>query len=397
MRQYPLALLKLLFNEKKNNMFRKKLTDYLANPVLGFVPFMLYAVLRVIMDEEAIPLIISFLVSVTGELYFRVFSRTSILGVPFLITSVALLLTFIIWVATRNYPISTNFYIIVCQIFIVGFCKLMFVSKSFLVLNFFRNRSSRSKTLMDNLYFVLSIIHPLMVTLLLFILALQYLRKAIPGLHALLETTLYTIIPIGIVAFTYIIYEIFRVRNLNMRLKREEWLPIVTENGDVIGKIAKSVSSKMRNKHLHPVVRIALVSDNKIYLQERENNRILDPGKLDYPFEKYVLFGHEIAEAVSNILKKVMGNKPCSAPQFILRYTFENEYTNRLILLFVVKVEREDIITRNDKMHGKFWTIKQIEESFKDEIFSECFELEYEYLKNKILLADDELQSQPTS
>jgi len=229
-----------------------------------------------------------------------------------------------------------------------------------------------------------------MISLLLFILTLHYLKKAVSMTHPYLEITLYTIVPIGIIVVTYIVYEIFRVRALNLRLKKEEWLPIVTENGDVIGKIAKSVSMKMKNKHLHPLVRIALVSHNKIYLQERATNRVLDPGKLDYPFEKYVLFGHEIPEAVKNVVRKVMGNKTCSPPQFILKYTFENENTKRLILLFVIKIENEDMITRNENMHGKFWTIKQIEESFKDEIFSENFELEYEYLKNKILLGDDE-------
>lgn len=371
-------------------MFRKKITEYIANPVLGFLPFVLYAVLRVVMDEEPIPLIISFFFAVAGELYFRIFSKSPILGVPFLITGISLLLTFITWIATRNYPVTTNLYIVVCQIYIVAICKIFFVSKSFLVLNFFRNKSIRSKTLLDNFYFVISIIHPLMITLLLAILVLQYFKKMMPGIQTLLETALYTVIPIGIIVCTYIIYEIFRVRNLNLRLKKEEWLPIITENADVVGKIAKSVSVKMKNKHLHPVVRIALVSHSKIYLQERESNRILDPGKLDYPFEKYVLFNNEINQSVNNIIQKVMGKKPCMPPQFILRYTFENENTKRLIILFVLKIENEDMITKNERMHGKFWTIKQIEESFKDEIFSECFELEYEYLKNKILLEDQE-------
>lgn len=378
-------------------MSRKKLKEYFINPVLGFLPFVLYAILRVIMDEEAIPLIVSFFVAVAGELYFRVFSKMSVLGIPFLISAVSLLLTFIVWIVSRNQPISTNFYIIICQIFIVGSCKIMFISKSFLILNFFRKKSIRAKAMLDNFYFVISIIHPLMITLLLFILCLQYLRNTFPGLYTLLETTLYTIIPVGIIVITYITYEIFRIKNLNLRLKKEEWLPIVTENGDVIGKIAKSVSRKMKNKHLHPVIRVALVSGNKIYLQERASNMILDPGKLDYPFEKYVLFDHEIPQAVNNVINRVMGKQTCMPPQYILKYIFENENTKRLVILFYIRIENEDMITRNEKMHGKFWTIKQIEDSFKDEIFCECFELEYEYLKNKILLPENEHEAQHIS
>lgn len=371
-------------------MSRKLLTEYIVNPVLGFLPFVLYAILRRAMDDVAIPLIISFFIAVAGEFYFRVFSKKDVLGISFLISGVALLLTFIVWLFTRNLPISTNLYTVVCQVFMIGLFKILLVSKSYLLLTIFRRRASKTKAMLDDFYFVISLIHTLMVSLLLIILIMHYLKVAIPGVEKLLGTTLYTVIPIGIIICTYIVYQVFRIKNLRLRLNQEEWLPIVSEDANVVGKIAKSVSVKMKNTHLHPVVRVALVSHNKIYLQERENDRILDPGKLDYPFEKYVLFNHEIMVAVNNIINKVMGKNLCTQPQFILRYIFENDTTRRLIILFVIKIENEDLITRNGKMHGKFWTIKQIEESFKDEIFSECFELEYEYLKNKILLEDND-------
>lgn len=371
-------------------MSRKVLAEYIVNPVLGFLPFVLYAILRRVMDDVAIPLIISFFLAVAGEFYFRVFSQKDILGISFLVSGLALLLTFIVWLFTRNLPISTNLYTVVCQTFMIGLFKILLVSKSYLLLTIFKRRTSRSKAMLNDFYFVISLIHSLMISLLLAILVMHYLKAAIPGLETLLGTTLYTIIPIGIIVCAYIVYQIFRIKNLRMRLNQEEWLPIVSEDANVIGKIAKSVSVKMKNTHLHPVVRVALVSQNKIYLQKRDSDRILDPEKLDYPFEKYVLFNHEIMVSVNNVINKVMGRNLCTQPQFILRYIFENDATRRLIILFVIKIENEDLITRNDKMHGKFWTIRQIEESFKDEIFSECFELEYEYLKNKILLEDDD-------
>lgn len=75
--------------------------------------------------------------------------------------------------------------------------------------------------------------------------------------------------------------------------------------------------------------------------------------------------------------------------QFLLKYVFENENTKRLIFLFVANVEDESMIKRRGKMTGKFWTVKQLEEGFADEIFSECFELEFEYLKNMVLIPSD--------
>ncbi len=74
---------------------------------------------------------------------------------------------------------------------------------------------------------------------------------------------------------------------------------------------------------------------------------------------------------------------------FLLKYVFENDNTRRLIFLFVANLEDEFKIRREGNMKGKFWTIKQLEDGFVDEIFSECFELEFEYLKNMVLAPSD--------
>jgi hypothetical protein len=142
---------------------------------------------------------------------------------------------------------------------------------------------------------------------------------------------------------------------------------------------------------MHPVVRVALISGSKIYLQERPMNDILNPRKLDYPFEKYMLFNHEINQTARNSISRMIGNNVDFSLKFILKYVFEDDNTKRLNFLFAANVDDEDSIKRTGKMTGKFWTIKQIEEGFADEIFSECFELEFEYLKNMVLLSVKEL------
>jgi hypothetical protein len=184
-------------------------------------------------------------------------------------------------------------------------------------------------------------------------------------------------------------YQAFKVSALSSKLKHEEWLPIVTEKGEVTGKIAKSVSFNMKNKFLHPVVRVALISKSEVYLQERPANDILNPGKLDYPFEKYMLFNHEINLAARNSIRQMVGQDIDISISFLLKYVFENEDTKRLIFLFVANLDDESKIKRDGKMTGKFWTVKQLEEGFADEIFSECFELEFEYLKNMVLVPSD--------
>jgi hypothetical protein len=198
----------------------------------------------------------------------------------------------------------------------------------------------------------------------------------------------FDIIPI-IILLSIGIYQTLKVRAIVSKLKKEEWIPIVTEEGKVTGKICKNVSTNMKNRFMHPVIRVALISGTKVYLQERPLNEMLNPEKLDHPFEKYMLFNQEINLAARNCIQGMIGNELVLSLKFVLKYVFENENTKRLNFLFTARIEDEDSIKRTGKMKGKFWSIKQINKGFADEIFSECFELEFEYLKNMILLPNE--------
>jgi hypothetical protein len=179
--------------------------------------------------------------------------------------------------------------------------------------------------------------------------------------------------------------KIIRFLFLDKKLRKEEWLPVVTESGEVTGKVAKSVTKEMRNKFMHPVVRVALISNGKIYLKKRDASRLLNPGALDYPFEKYMQYNHDINEAVHNTISKEIGTKDIPL-RFLLKYIFENSNTKRLIFLYVSIIDDEEKFNKLQLRDGKLWTEKQIEDNRNSHIFSECFELEFEYLKNTVLL-----------
>lgn len=192
-------------------------------------------------------------------------------------------------------------------------------------------------------------------------------------------------ISMPIILLIIILMEVFRLKVFDKKLNKEEWLPVVTESGDVTGKVAKSVTKEMKNKFMHPVVRVALINNGKIYLKKRDATRLLNPGMLDYPFEKYMEYNHDIDEAVRNAVRKEIGieNIPL---RFLLKYTFENESTKRLIFLYVSIIDDDEKLNKLHLHDGKLWTKKQIEDNHDAHIFSECFELEFEYLKNTVLL-----------
>jgi len=72
--------------------------------------------------------------------------------------------------------------------------------------------------------------------------------------------------------------------------------------------------------------------------------------------------------------------------RFLLKYEFENKDVKRLILLYVSEIEDEALFNSLNLSDGKLWTPSQIDDNMGTDTFSECFELEYEYLKNMVLV-----------
>jgi len=368
-------------------MLSKGIRKYASNPVIGLLPFILFVVLHTINIEEIYALSASLCFAILGEISIRSFYKSRGFSIPFYISGISLLLTIVFWFFTYKYLERPNTYVLVCELFMVILLMLLRVSKTYISARFFRKKSLLQKALMNEFYTSAAIIQYALTFHIFGIMIYRQFTIRSPYANTI-DFIVFAVLPVLIILLAGA-YQAYKISELSAKLKKEEWIPIVTEKGEVTGKIAKSVSLNMKNRFLHPVVRVALISDSKVYLQERSATDILNPGKLDYPFEKYMLFNHEINLAARNSIRHMVGDDMDISFRFILKYVFENEDTKRLNFLFVANVENEDDIKKTALMTGKFWTVKQIEESFADEIFSECFELEFEYLKNMVLIPSD--------
>lgn len=371
-------------------MLSKGIRKYVSNPVIGLLPFVVFIILRALDVTVGYALITGIALSILGEAVLRLYYKSSGFSVSFYISGIALLVTFFIWVLTNDHiNVHKSFtYVVVCEVCIICLFMVLRASKTYIASTFFRQKNLFQKALMNE-YFDSVILIQYILTLHVFGILL-YRQFTINDVYVrTFDIIIFAVLPIFFIVAVGV-YQFFKISRLSSKLRKEEWLPIVTEKGEVTGKIAKSVSLNMKNKFLHPVVRVALVANSKVYLQKRPSNDILNPEKLDYPFEKYMLFNHEVNLAARNSIRKMIGDDLSDVSiKFLLKYVFENDDTRRLIFLFVAELEDEDKIRREGNMHGKFWTIKQLEEGFADEIFSECFELEFEYLKNMVLTQSD--------
>ena len=346
----------------------------ISNPALGLIPFFIYSFLISYIDST-IAVAIPFALSVLGVVVVKRNNRV-VYDVSVIAFFVALMLSF-----TSYSDLSRMNKFIVVEVIFTILLTLTRLSRGRLLLIAAREANGRAKAqLTESFRVVFQSQYGLTLHLFLFMLFLVTADIAVSQMSVMLMKVLFQVILLAIM-----VLESTRLHILNKKLFNEEWLPVVTETGEVTGRVAKSVTKDMKNKFMHPVVRVALMNNGAIYLKDRDKSRVLNPGKLDYPFEEYMEFNDELDRAVKESLGKECGNDKIPV-RFMLKYTFENEVTKRLIFLYVAEIDDDAMFNSLNLQGGKLWTSTQIEDNMGAEIFSECFELEFEYLKNPLLL-----------
>lgn len=182
-----------------------------------------------------------------------------------------------------------------------------------------------------------------------------------------------------------IFYEQIRLLMLHQQLNKETWLPVLSDDGRVVGRIAGSVSKSVAKKFYHPVVRVIVVYKGMLYLGKRASDAYVSPGKWDTPFYNHIQFKQTIEDAARNVVASL--GQIASAPRFLIRYKHESGKVKHLVSLFAICL-RDDQIKAMDIQKAKFWTASQIDENFKTGIFSEYFTEEYAYLRNTVMLSE---------
>lgn len=345
------------------------------NPSFGLIPMFIFSILIRHM-ESRIAVLIALVLSLVG--FFAVKKHSKLIYDASAITfALALLLSF----TTLSGLPYFNKFVVIEVIFLL---TLIFkrLSRDKIAVYVGKKRNPITKNFFKESF---RIVFQAQYGLTFHLLLILLYMVAVPQSSYFLNST-FIFLLLQIMIAGIIVVQTSRLYILEKKLFKEEWLPVVNESGNVTGRVAKSITKGLKNKFMHPVVRVALMYKGSIYLKERDKGRLLNPGRLDYPFEKYMEFKDNIDDTVRDSLGKECGNGDIPL-RFTLKYTFENEITKRLIFLYVVDIEDEALFNSLNLKGGKLWTASQIEDNISSGIFSECFELEFEYLKNTILLA----------
>ena len=169
------------------------------------------------------------------------------------------------------------------------------------------------------------------------------------------------------------------------KLKDVEWFPIVNEEGQVIGKAARSVCHDGKSKLLHPVVHLHLFNrEGKLFLQKRSMKKDIQPGKWDTSVGGHIAPGESVENALKREISEELGLDNV-VPQFIHKYVWESSREKELVFSFITVTDQIPKISPDEIEEGKFWAVNEIVSNLCKDIFTPNFEHEFGLLKQKLL------------
>jgi len=171
----------------------------------------------------------------------------------------------------------------------------------------------------------------------------------------------------------------FRQYLIKRSKRKEFWLPIVDDGGNVIGRVARSVSVETPGKYQHPMIRIMVYKPGSIYLLPVDQEYSPYHGKYDHPFERMLQYGLSIEDEIKGLQSEFFPKS--GFPTFLLKYKHENGVGKWQVLLYALHVKDEDELIGLNKTQGKFWTVQQIQENLGKSFFSNMLEGEFDFLK----------------
>ncbi len=183
-------------------------------------------------------------------------------------------------------------------------------------------------------------------------------------------------------ALFYIIMGLLVVAQLVMaKMKRPkvEWLPVLNEEGNVIGKAPREVCKKDKSL-IYPVIRLHIFNSNgQIFLQKRLPNAATQPGKWDAAVAGHVVFGETIEQAV---MRESMEELHISGFEFfpLEKRMFYGETTTAMIFIFGAVTDLEIRPDAKETAGGRFYNLYSVKNVVGEENLSAGFLQEYSLL-----------------
>lgn len=163
-----------------------------------------------------------------------------------------------------------------------------------------------------------------------------------------------------------------------MQDNAQELLPLVDEEGQVIGKATRG-ECHGGTLWLHPVVHLHLLNPaGELYLQHRPSWKDIQPDRWDTGVGGHVDFGETVDEALRREVREEIGLSAEGA-QFLTRYIQTSDRERELVNVFRL-VSTEEPRPTDELDGGRFFTRNEIAERLGTSFFTPNFEDEWQRL-----------------
>ncbi|MDP4239131.1 MAG: NUDIX domain-containing protein [Bacteroidota bacterium] len=180
-------------------------------------------------------------------------------------------------------------------------------------------------------------------------------------------------------------YEVLRVMIIRAKLIKEEWWPIVSSQGKIIGSIQHLTSLNDEKKYMHPVVRVILIDKGMVLLTKRASDDPESPNLWDTSISNHVRVGETIERCVGRSAEE---NYALNNFRFMYlsNYSVESKTEIQYAFLFVSCLQVDYTLNHYFPEQTKWWTQRQIQDNLSEGIFTENFKIEFDLLQRSGLL-----------
>lgn len=358
---------------------RKQINETFFNPVIHFLPLIVFMVVNDFWDLKTawvatLPVIFVLFI------YIFFFYRKIVQWFVFSVFVVFVVGSVISFFPVEKLPSRIGDVALESAVLIFFILSLIFRSYIEAMLN---RRKSKLPPMVNNLNEMFRMLWMLGAVIFIYIHA--YLLTASLQVSNL-DYTLKFIHDAYLVLFLFVVfYELIRVTLIRVKLFREEWWPILNEKGKMIGSIHNKTSLSDPTKYIHPIIRVMLIENNRIFLQKRCQQDLVYPGYWDTALSNHVKVNETVEQCVSRTANERYGIKELK-PIFLSNYMHETDVEYHYAFLFVA-CKLPDLEHNKEYIdHAKWWTVKQIEDNLTTDIFTDNFLSEFELVKRSGLL-----------
>lgn len=169
----------------------------------------------------------------------------------------------------------------------------------------------------------------------------------------------------------------------NQRYRKEEWLPLVDEKGEITGSAPRSICHS-GTKLLHPVVHLHITNEKgEIFLQKRSLKKDLLPGKWDTAVGGHIGLHEKIEAALKRETFEELGITEFEA-RFLGNYIWESSRERELVFSFLCTRYNRMHIENEEVEEGRFWNPQEIEEGIRQQLLTPNFVHEYQHILSKL-------------